>query len=774
MILPTARLDSPHDSRVTLRLLAVVIAGLGLFVSTPSTAQEEPPPKPETSGSVPQKTSPLTPEDLAPRVKKLDEWTREPVALDESNMRLLFDRRDSSFYLHEHRSQRRFYSSWHRRGFASVHLRDGRVLIIDQAKAVNASGERIRFRGASSQGEVPEIRFTISKTTLPGSVSFEYGIAEANAAEVEGVTLLDRVLWTTYEAGGGVSVAHGNGRWFDASVKEDLKETFHSDLRADPAGVESERALTAMVAGVQFGPTTLLLFWDDPKAQLTVHRENVDADFPRPEDFPGTGMQSISLYFPGSNGRAYVVGGLLDHVGHLEIGRSYRSVRSDLFRESSLRYKSGKRRELGKFSHAPLFRASIRGPATPPFANGDVTRKFSDIAAATTRLSETLKLPSALVLLDSWSALPPPEAADRVDLSAEPSAGGDAGLTALVESAHSRGYLVGLTLDRGDLVPPRQRARSSSVDLWSQAADAALKDGALGALKDRSKADLLLVREPYGEGSGVEESTARSLFYARTAETFELFGSTLGTELDLHAVSLLEGFFDPKSLAENLNAALPVYPSVYGQHVRAISGLGRELRANDSAAALVCLLFGQTPVFPLFSAEPGGESEKVGDGPEWSFARDEGWAKGKGLSPQEIFTKNLFEICSVAARFQTREPLAAHRKLTPDGLVRESVFGYDMRIIVNFGKEPYLVEEHDVLLPQYGFVLRYPFFYAFHALEAEGLKYDRPAFFTVLSLEGKMYLRAEKTRLYHGFGPNKIRVGGRDFVVDGESEVRVW
>ena len=59
-------------------------------------------------------------------------------------------------------------------------------------------------------------------------------------------------------------------------------------------------------------------------------------------------------------------------------------------------------------------------------------------------------------------------------------------------------------------------------------------------------------------------------------------------------------------------------------------------------------------------------------------------------------------------------------------------------------------------------------------VKAGGLSYDEPAFFTVRSLEGKMFLRAESVRLYRGFGSKQIRLGGRVFEVDTEVRTRIW
>ena len=144
------------------------------------------------------------------------------------------------------------------------------------------------------------------------------------------------------------------------------------------------------------------------------------------------------------------------------------------------------------------------------------------------------------------------------------------------------------------------------------------------------------------------------------------------------------------------------------------------------------------------------------------------------LTPHDIFIKNTYEGASWLAPLCARNRLTSHRFLTPDGSVQESFFSADLRVLVNFGKKPWRDELAKVVLPPYGFYIRHPFFLAFCALEVDGLVYDQPAFFTVRSLEGKMYLRAEQVRIYQGMEPGRISLGGRIFKVNGELKTKIW
>jgi len=178
---------------------------------------------------------------------------------------------------------------------------------------------------------------------------------------------------------------------------------------------------------------------------------------------------------------------------------------------------------------------------------------------------------------------------------------------------------------------------------------------------------------------------------------------------------------------------------------------------------------------PIYASPATGDRVEAPDDPRWCFARsDGGWAEGKGFTARERFVKNTYEVLTHVARIRARAPLLFHRFLTEDRAVEETYFGPDLRIIVNYGEKPYTDKELDFTLPRYGFWVQHPFFHAFSATRAHSVDYERPALFTVRSLEGKMYLRAESVRIYHGYGPSRVQLGGRDFDVPRESVVKIW
>jgi hypothetical protein len=258
---------------------------------------------------------------------------------------------------------------------------------------------------------------------------------------------------------------------------------------------------------------------------------------------------------------------------------------------------------------------------------------------------------------------------------------------------------------------------------------------------------------------------------------FGLVGFGPAVEADLEHAVHFEGFLDGTLTDPTAEDLWPVFTAAFGHCVRLGATPDRALRPDDPAGVLAHLLVGEVPVYDL--PPPSGAAAVVSDDvrakdPRWCLARDEGWAAGRGLSAHDVFLKNTYEVLSHLARQRVREPLLYHRKLVPDGKVRESFFGPDLRIVVNFGPGDYEDPEDGFKIPPNGFVVRHPFLLAFHALRVNDVEYERPAFFVVRSLEGKMYLRAERVLIYHGFGPDRIDLGGRTFRVEKEEVVRIW
>jgi len=158
-----------------------------------------------------------------------------------------------------------------------------------------------------------------------------------------------------------------------------------------------------------------------------------------------------------------------------------------------------------------------------------------------------------------------------------------------------------------------------------------------------------------------------------------------------------------------------------------------------------------------------------GPEPEKCFARADGAAAG--LDETDRFIKNTYAVLSPLNRLTALSPMADHEFVSREPRVERSRFGDDVETIVNYGPGPH--EEGGVELPQYGFLVRSPTFWAFHATRFGGLTYDPSGMFVLESLDGKPIADSTKVRIYHAFGEPRVSIGGKTFTVEREAEVNV-
>ena len=148
----------------------------------------------------------------------LEKWVFEPVALEGGVFRVLIDRRDSSFALSDRYTNTPWHSSWKRRGFASLLLKEPagepRWVAVDRVLNPSAREKRFQFVGGSSQvDELPPVRFVMELD--PGGTLFvlRYEIQPEAAERVLAVRLLDDGLWIHHD-GGAAIVPRGVGEYF--------------------------------------------------------------------------------------------------------------------------------------------------------------------------------------------------------------------------------------------------------------------------------------------------------------------------------------------------------------------------------------------------------------------------------------------------------------------------------------------------------------------------------------------------------------------------------
>ena len=135
------------------------------------------------------------------------------------------------------------------------------------------------------------------------------------------------------------------------------------------------------------------------------------------------------------------------------------------------------------------------------------------------------------------------------------------------------------------------------------------------------------------------------------------------------------------------------------------------------------------------------------------------------------FVKNTYEVLSPLNRLTATLPMTDHEFVSDQPRVERSRFGEDVEILVNYGPEPYRVR--GVELPAYGFLVRAPTFWAFHAAEFGGVTYSPSAMFAVESRDGKPIPESRKVHVFHAFGDPRVSLGGKTFTVGKEADVDV-
>ncbi len=689
--------------------------------------------------ATPQEPSPLPEAELDARRKALAGRIFEPAVLEASSFRLHFERMSSSFLVEDRRTGIGWHSNLARKGFASVFLRGAVApLPVDRVDGLRIEEKEIRFRARSSGGELPEILFVLRVLDPLVGLEISYEASGPASERIERVRLLDAALWVADADEGGVLLPRGFGEWRAASDVLPGRWRFRRDdgpwLGEAPGGKAAagspERALLSalgLVRGTAASETAatvastaaLLLLWEAPGSELEVTSGPADA-----AGFPGRGGFFPSVEIPGPRGAVKLFP--LGKGDAIDICHSHRQLMDRARGILSLRRKTEAREEL-----RGLLGAAVVCPVI-------AERSLGEVSALLTRWKETLEIDQLLVILDGAGA------------------GGDAALADFSARVKKLGYLFGL------------KAESSEGIIES-----------LPRLKERFAPDLLLVPAApnlmpgglAGPAQAIGEKIRAELGIAGTDGAGETWASGFG---------YLEGILSGPVLRPIGAPALPLFAFGFGHTARMTVRPEDAVGPDQPEKILRHLLFGEVPLYALPPAGGSAEgdtapSDTAPSDPRWCLARgDGGWAEGQGLTARERFLKNTFEVLTHVARTRFRAPLLFHRYLSDDRTVEEVHYGPDLRIIVNFGDREYTSDEADFKLPRWGFWVQEPMFHAFHATRAHGVDYATPALFTVRSLEGKMFLRAEAVRIYHGFGPAKIALGGKDFEVKREATVKIW
>lgn len=707
---------------------------LGGLLAAPAPAQEPPP-------------------DLDARRAALRERVQQPALLEGSGFQLFLDRRDGSFRIEESAHPGGWHSSIERRGFASVLSpgADGRLeeLPVDRVEDLRAGDKWLRFRAASSKGPLPDLHFELRALDAPAGLEIAVRGGDELFARGGRVRLLDRALPVFDADNGGAVLPIGLGEWYPADEPKDFTRVL-SLLAAPAAGAPAaETPLRPVFSAIALlaGGSGLILHWTDPELALDV------AGGPQTDArWPGMRAVCVSATLAGAARSLR-----LHFAGRLELPQLLGALPSILLQgpepPRSLRFKSSARPGLQTFLGAALFDVDFRALGPRLGAPGS----FEAVAAAAEGLARRLGIDEALFMLKGWEDVEEePGAAPR----AREDLGGAAGLAACRERLNAAGHLLGLALP-------------ASRHPWSPG----FPEEAIEGFFDGFPADLAhlpIDAAALAEGGVPALARVRERGAALGALLGDrvLLGSTFVDESQFRAAALLEGALDHKLLGFDGGRFVPAVSAAFGTLARMAPGPGWTLEPGDVDAFLSCVLLAEVPRYRL---PPRGGDALAGEAAARDpYCRGDGWAQGRELSIAERHLKNTYEVLAPLARLRVRTPAFQYRKLGAGGRVEEIYYGFDLRLVVNRGDADYEDEEGQYVLPPKGFWVQHPLFLAFHARRA--LRYDlaEPGLFTVRSLEGKLWLRAEKVRIWRGFGPKKIELGGKELEVEAEIETRIW
>ncbi len=684
------------------------------------------PAEPAATAGEADPSAPLPEADLNARREALRTRIFEPLILEAMSFRFIFERRTSSFTIEDRRTGVGWHSPLSRKGFAAVHLAGGGSLPVDIADDLKSQEKEIRFRGRSTKGELPEVRFKLSVLEPLVGLEIAFEVPQAEEGRVRGVTVLEGGPWVADADGGGAVLPAGLGEWAAVEKGPDFRRRFR---RSDApwTGVPSDPEPATMAAlGLVRGSAALLIAWDSLAAEVEVRRGPAESPA-----FPGRSGLGATIQLPGPRGSVRLFP--LGKGDAIEIAHSYRQLAGRERKIVNLRARLAGREGLQSFLGAAILRPRVPGPGG---------RSPADVAALAARWRKDLEIDEGLVVLD------------------DPGEAGGEALADCSRRVKALGWLFGISLE-----------------------EAAASPEALDRLKERAAPDLVLITGGAGTAPAPADSKAEAAAAAlgeRLRTTFGIAGTDGAGEGRVAGFGYLEGLLDHKALHPRGDRVFPLFPFAYGHAARIAVRPEDAVTLDQPERLLAHLSLGEVPIYSLDDPPPApGGSSAAGGGPGGDPRRclarsDGGWCEGKGLSAREVFVKNTYEVLSQVARFRFRHPLLFRRSLDPQGDVEETWFGEDLRIVVNYGDTEYVDREGDFKLPPSGFWVQYPYFHAFHATRAHGVDYPIPALFTVRSLEGKMYLRAEAVRIWHGFGSSRIVIGGRSFDVPRESVVKVW
>ena len=226
-----------------------------------------------------------------------------------------------------------------------------------------------------------------------------------------------------------------------------------------------------------------------------------------------------------------------------------------------------------------------------------------------------------------------------------------------------------------------------------------------------------------------------------------LFGSEEGREWGVAHADYFEGLLSHRTRfqrKDDRDIVIPLFELVFADAIPLYTHQSDRPRPDNPEFILHHILYAEMPVYYFGRHHYWTDPAQDFKPPAGSDARLV-FARGGKFGLIDQFIKNTWEVLSPLNRLTSLMPMEDHRFLTADRQVELTRFGKDVEITVNYGTRDF--ERHGAVLPQYGFLVESPTYYACHIRSGAGtvLRVKR-------SVDGKALAESRNVYVYEPGG----------------------
>jgi len=656
------------------------------------------------------------------------------------------------------------------------------------------------------------VELGIKMELLPDGRTVEVSYKPGSGTEIEYIRLLDESLWVTDVDEGHMLVPIRLGLLITADSGKSFKRSF---------GTFAYEGCHMEMLGMVKSGSAALVTWHDPYVTAEIHSK-------LPDDGMAGGKQVLSASLSLRKSATAFRIQFLGQGDHVAIGKAYREVAKEkgwlvTWDEKLKEYPAGEKL-FGAINYK-LWSVLTRNmdEKSENEKSVSVNWTFKEAAQVAEHLKHDLKLDKVLFIMGGWIHRGYDNQHPDI-LPSAPECGGDADMVECSKRVQALGYTLSLHDNYQDIY---RDSPSWDEDLIMKTPDGGLKKGGhwnggvafltcskeavklaqrpqnLPAVKEIINPDSYFIDTTYAAGLYECHDPNHPLTlwddmkykndisdYAR--ELFGHFGSECGREWAIPHSDYFEGitgvsgkYYHNLDVTEVGGTVVPLFEVVYrdcistygkygydysasAEYVLHHISIGRPLHHHNIPAHLY---WKNLPTDELELLEPGQPD------PHCFTRGHNGWSQG--LCLLDRYVKNAYEILSPLNEITSRMQVVEHRFLSKDRGIQLTVFGGNsespVRVVVNKSAEAYTLASEqggEVVLPPYGFVVECPTFVAFYALSWNGVVYERPAFFTLRSLDDAPIAQSSRIRIFHGFGDARVKVNGKIHEVKRENVVQ--